>query len=242
MDTIEVLILIGRPASGKSEIIDYLQRCDPRARRERFHVADLDVLDDFPMLWTWFEEDQLLSHKFEKPRLHTDDDGYFKYDYLWHLLIERLDLDYHKRLRDAPDYHRDTTALIEFSRGSQHGGYRAAFAHLSDDLLRRAAVLYVDVSFAESMRKNRRRYNPERPHSILEHSLPDNKLERLYRHVDWDEFSSPHPHYLAVRSLRIPYIVFENEDDVTGANSQGLPGRLQDCMDRLNALRNGKSP
>jgi len=84
------LIFIGRPASGKSEIIDYLAKCKPDMRRKRFRISEIDVIDDFPMLWTWFEEDHLLSEKFNKPRLYTDKQGYFKYKYFWNLLIERI--------------------------------------------------------------------------------------------------------------------------------------------------------
>ena len=180
-DTFDLLILIGRPASGKSEIIDYLSHLPADARRRRFHIADLDVLDDFPMLWTWFEEDHILSDRLGQPRLHTDADGYFKSPYLWHLLIERLGLEYQKRLRDDPAYHDNATTIVEFSRGSEHGGYAQAFPHLADDFLRRAAIVYVSVPFEESLRKNRRRFNPERPDSILEHALPDDRLQRLYR-------------------------------------------------------------
>ena len=35
----------------------------------------------------------------------------------------------------------------------------------------------VQVSFAESLRKNRKRFNPERPDSILEHAVDEKKLE-----------------------------------------------------------------
>lgn len=232
-----VLILIGRPASGKSEIIDYLAHCDPEKRLERFNVAVMDILDDFPMLWTWFEEDHILSAKFGQPRLHTDERGYFRYSYLWHLLIERLGLEYRKRLRDDPDYHAGHTTIIEFSRGSEHGGYQQAFQHLPDEVLSRAAVIYVKVSFKESLRKNRRRSNPERPDSILEHSLPDEKLERLYLEDDWGAFSAGDPDHLAVRDNRVPYAVFENEDDVTTDNPEGLAARLEEVLARLLELR-----
>jgi hypothetical protein len=170
-DTFDLLILIGRPASGKSEIIDYLSHLPADARRRRCHIADLDVLDDFPMLWAWFEEDHILSDRLGQPRLHTDADGCFKSPYLWHLLIERLGLEYQKRLRDDPAYHDHATTIVEFSRGSEHGGYAQAFPHLADDFLRRAAIVYVSVPFEESLRKNRRRFNPQRPESILEHSM-----------------------------------------------------------------------
>jgi hypothetical protein len=236
-DTFDVLILIGRPASGKSEISDHLMHMPPEVRRSKFHIADLDVIDDFPMLWTWFEEDHILSEQLGQPRLYTDADGYFKHRYLWHLLIERIGLEYHKRLRDDPIYHDHTTTLVEFSRGDEHGGYAGAVPRLADDLLRRAAVLYVRVSFEESLRKNRRRFNPDRPDSILEHSLPDEKLTRLYRDDDWATLSASDPRFLDVRSIRVPYVVFENEDDVATGKPDLLAERLEQALGRLWELR-----
>src|SRR5512135_2787491 len=97
-DTFDILILIGRPASGKSEIIDFLTHLPDVVRCERFHIAHLEVLDDFPILWGWFEEDDILSRKFNLPRLHSDEKGYFIYQELWHVLIERLDLEYGKKV------------------------------------------------------------------------------------------------------------------------------------------------
>jgi hypothetical protein len=208
--TFAVLVLIGRPASGKSEIIDFLRHTPPAARLRRFHLAGLDVLDDFPLLWTWFEEDRLLSEE------------------------------YHKRRRDDPHYHDHTTTLVEFARGSEHGGYTEAFAHLSDDLLRQAAVVYVQVSFAESRRKNRRRFNPERPDSILEHAMTDEVLTRLYREDDWATFSAGDPHFLTLRSLRLPYVVFENEDDVTTGQPALLAARLEAVLGQLWTLRQAR--
>lgn len=234
--TFEVLILIGRPASGKSEIIDHLLKLPADERLRGCHIGDLDIIDDFPMLWTWFEEDAILSKKLGQPRLHTDENNYFKYHYLWNLLIERIGMEYHKRLRDDSHYHDHTTALVEFSRGAEHGGYTDAFQHFPDDLLERSGVMYVNVSFEESLRKNRRRFNPERPDSILEHGLPDEKMERLYREVDWEDFSAGDPHNLRVRDANVPYVVFENEDDVTTNTPDLLAARLEDTLSRLMKL------
>lgn len=234
--TFAVLILVARPAAGKSEIIDYLQKTDLATRRARFHVGELDVLDDFPLLWAWFEEDDILS-RMGQPRLHFDEEGYFKYPYLWHVLIERLSLEYNKRVRDHPGYHDHVTTLIEFSRGTGYGGYREAFPHLSDDILRRAAIVYVKVSWAESRRKNRLRFNPDRPDSILEHALPEHKLERLYREDDWAEFSAADPEFVTVKGIRVPYAVLENEDDVTTARGEALGRRLAEVLGRLWILK-----
>ena len=53
----DVLILIGRPAAGKSEILNHLENIEMEERIDRFHIGQMDVIDDFPMLWTWFEDD-----------------------------------------------------------------------------------------------------------------------------------------------------------------------------------------
>jgi hypothetical protein len=231
-DAFDVILLVGRPASGKSEILDFLTHTNAQGRRKRFHIGEMDVLDDFPMLWTWFEEDDILSRRLKLPRLHTDAEGNFDPPALWHLLIERLSLEYHKRLRD-PAYHAGTTALIEFARGSEHGGYREAFQHLSEEILQRAVLVYVRVSFDESLRKNRRRFNPDRPDSILEHGLSDVRLERLYRDDDWAELATGENGLLELRGYRIPYVVFENEDDVTTGKPDLLGARLETTLGRL---------
>lgn len=228
----EILVLIARPAAGKSEVIDYLKNTQLQQRITRFHVGKLVEIDDFPMLWTWFEEDALLE-RMGYPRLHTDADGYFIGEYLWHLLIERICLEYQKRQRDFPGLAQEYTTLIEFSRGSEHGGYRAAFSHLSREVVERMGVLYLDVSWEESLRKNRRRFNPDRPDSILEHGLPDTKLERLYRETDWQEVSAGNPDYLEIRGIKVPFAVFDNKDDVTTGRGDALGERLQQVTAEL---------
>ncbi len=228
-----ILILNARPAAGKSEILHALTTTPVEERIARFHIGPLHILDDFPMLWTWFEEDHLLETVFHQPRLHTTADGYFLTTDLWHLLIRRLSLEYEKWRRDAPAGH---TAVLEFSRGAEHGGYEAAYQHLSREILSLAACLYVDVTYEESLRKNRARFNPERPYSILEHGLPDEKLERLYREDDWSSFSSGDPHYLSIQDLQVPYVNFENADDVTSNGGELLYQRLEERLDTLWTL------
>ena len=235
-DILPILILIGRPASGKSEIIDYLQKLGDAERRDKLHLGELEVIDDFPMVWTWFEEDDILSKRLNQPRVHTDEQGYFKHIYQWDLLIERLNLEYDKRRRDNPKLHQTHTVIIEFSRGSQHGGYQRALPHVSGDLLKDAGILYVAVSYEESQRKNRLRFNPARPDSILEHSLPDERLERLYREDDWQALTKNDPDSLQVNSVHVPYVVFENEDDVTSGQIDQLSQRLSMRLGELYRL------
>ena len=66
-----ILILTGRPAAGKSEVIDFLKNSNPRARLERFRIGDFEELDDFLYVWETFETDDILTRA-GRPRLWTD--------------------------------------------------------------------------------------------------------------------------------------------------------------------------
>ena len=231
----DIILLIARPAAGKSEIIDHLKQTPTEERIRRFHVSILDEIDDFPMLWTWFEEDAILD-KLGHPRLHTDANNSFIGNHLWDVLIERISLEYQKKLRDQPDFHDKKTAIIEFARGTEHGGFKRAFEHLSTEIVEKMAILYLNVSWEESLRKNRARFNPNRPDSILEHGLPDSKLEKLYRVVDWEEISAKDSQFINIHGIRVPYVVFENEDDVTTPRGEGLAQRLEESLNKLWGL------
>jgi len=225
-NTFRIILLIARPGAGKSEIIAYLKNVPLEERINRFHIAQIDEIDDFPMLWTWFEEDAILK-KMGHPSIYTDEDGYFLHHYYWDLLIERIGLEYDKRMRDISMYNNNYTTLVEFSRGAEHGGYHSAFAHLSHEIIEKMAVLYVDVSWEESLRKNRIRFNPAKPDSILEHGLSDDKLESLYKENDWEDVSRGNKKYLTIQGHNVPYVVFENNDDVTSKSGAALGNRLE---------------
>jgi hypothetical protein len=230
--TFDNLLLIARPAAGKSEIINFLKHVPFGERVQRFHIGNMTELDDFPMLWTWKEEDSILA-RMGHPTLHFDSEGYFLEQYFWNVLIKRISLEYRKLLRDQPDFHAAGTAIIEFSRGREHGGYREAFRHLSKAIAQDLAIMYVNVSWEESLRKNRARYNPERPDSILEHGLSDEKMETLYREDDWAQITAEHPETIPIQGCQVPYVVFENEDDVTTPGGAPLETRLESTLHKL---------
>lgn len=236
-ETFDVVILNGRPAAGKSEVIDHLKKTPVAERVRRFHIGEFEEIDDFPMLWQWFEDDDILE-RHGRHRLYTTSDYYFNDPFLWNLLIDKINLVYAKRLRDEPRYHEKTTAIIEFARGGERG-FEEAYAHLSPEILRRAGIVYIQVSYAESVRKNRRRANKDRPDSILQHSLPDEKMEFYYRANDWDRIAARDPRAVEVNGFRVPYAVFENEPEVTD-KPELLGAALEDVFGRLWALRSGR--
>jgi len=230
-NTFHVLFLLARPAAGKSEIIKFINNLPISERLEKFHIGEIREIDDFPMLWDWFEEDAILN-KLGKPSLHSDTDGYFLHRYFWDVLIEKICNEFDKAERDQDSDH-PVTYLIEFSRGTEHGGYQSAFKHLTRAILTNAAILYVNVPWEESLRKNRKRFNPDRPDSILEHSLPDRKLEKLYRYSDWEVVSQNDNEYIEINGKKIPYVVFENSDDVTSEQGEKLRERLTENLQVL---------
>ncbi len=242
----DIIILNGRPAAGKSEVIDYLKQCSVKERTERFHIGPFREMDDFCILWERFEDDDIWE-KHGKPRLISDThftyegetyEGYvFKDKFFWNYLIEKFNLEYEKLIRDNAGYHEGETLIIEFSRGSEHGGFRTAYDYLSAAILEKAATLYINCSWNESLRKNRRRYNPDKPDSVLEHALEDKKIEMLYKGSDWADFSSASPDFLTVQGREIPYAVFQNEPEITDQPDK-LGAHLEEVLGRLWSLKN----
>jgi hypothetical protein len=208
-----ILIITGRPAAGKSEVIDFLKKADPNERLSRFHIADFEELDDFVYVWETFETDDILT-RHGKSRVWTDEKYWFKDHFIWNLYIERINLEYRKKLARNPNYHDGKTTLIEFARGGDNGIYEA-LSFLHEDVLRRASLMYIKVSYDESVRKNRRRARPGEEHSILHHSLPNEKMDYYYRTNDWEKLAAKDPNYIEVKGFKIPYAVFENEPEKT---------------------------
>ena len=208
-----ILIITGRPAAGKSEVIDFLKKADAKERLERFHIADFEELDDFVYVWESFEIDDMLT-KHGKPRIWTDEKYWFKDHFIWNLYIERINLEYRKKLARDPNYHDKKTSLIEFARGGDNGIYEA-LSFLHEDILRRVSLMYIRVSYEESVRKNHRRARKGQEDSILYHSLPDEKMDFYYKMNDWEKLEAKDPNFIEVKGFKIPYAVFENEPEKT---------------------------
>ncbi|MDD5264574.1 MAG: hypothetical protein PHU43_07030 [Candidatus Bipolaricaulis sp.] len=212
--TLDVLLLLGRPASGKSEFIDFVSRLPADERASSYHLGPLEVIDDFPILWQKFEEDDAWE-RLGRPRLHSKRaDGNYAVtdDGIWEFLIDRINASAAEKLARRANSAR--TLLIEFSRGGARG-YADAFATLSDAILSRAAALYVSVSFDESWRRNLARYDERRRSGILTHSVPREEMERTYGVDDWSRLAPDASGLLDVRGHRIPYVTMGNEPEST---------------------------
>jgi hypothetical protein len=209
----DVIILIGRPAAGKSEVIDFLKKTPTVERSKRFHIGEFEEIDDFIYVWETFEIDDMLS-RHGKKRLWSDEKYWFTDPFIWNLYIERINLAYRKKLAANPNYHQAMTSLVEFARGGENG-FGEAFSYLHEDILKRAGILYIKVSYEESFRKNRRRARPGLEDSILYHSLPDEKMEFYYKTNDWEKLTAKNPEHMDIKGFKVPYSVFENEPEKT---------------------------
>ncbi|MFZ5517601.1 MAG: hypothetical protein ACOY90_13220 [Candidatus Zhuqueibacterota bacterium] len=236
MNFFEIIILTARPASGKSEVIDYLKKTEVETRKQRFHIAEFDEIDDFPFVWDTFVIDDILT-RHGRPRLFTNEDYYFNDPFVWNLFIEKINVAYAKKLAYNPNYHKTHSAIIEFARGGENG-IGEALSYLSADILSRAGIVYIDVSYEESVRKNRARARKGQEDSILFHSLPDEKMEFYYKTNDWKKLTGADPEFINVKGINVPYSVFRNEPDVTTRGGEPLGKALEDTLGRLWKIKN----
>lgn len=229
-DLFPVIVLIGRPAAGKSEVIDFLKKTPVPERLKRFHIGEFTEIDDFPYIWEWFEEDDILE-RHGRERLHTRPDYYFKDEFLWNVCIEKINLAFDRHVRDMPGFLKDHTAVVEFARGGENG-FSEAFSYLSEDILKHAAIVYIRVSYEESCRRNHKRARKGLEDSILFHSLPDDKMEYYYKVNDWDRIAPGDEGILDIKGYQVPYSILSNEPEVTddpvklGAALEKTLGRL----------------
>ena len=233
----DLLFLIARPASGKSEVIHHLKTTPADERMQKFHVGPFEEFDDFVYVWSMFDDDRILE-KLGMERVWTDNKFYFKSHDIWNLMVEKLNVHVKRRAEENPELMNGTTAVVEFARGGDNA-FAEAFSHVDKDLLERSAVLYIDVSYEESVRKNRKRARQGQEHSILHHSLPDEKMEFYYKTNDWAELSSKSDTHLNLNGVQVPYATFPNEPDVTH-DRQLLDDALSKALGKLWTLYSNK--
>lgn len=212
-ETFHYLLVLGRPASGKSEFIDYMSLAPATVRAQRYAIGDFDVLDDFVFLWQHFLQDDALEQQGKPRRLSRPSEfGYVvASDDVWDILID--DINGALAAKWAWDMQPGRTTLVEFSRGRNHG-YEVSLSRLSPRLLQLGAILYIHVSFEESWQRNLARYDEKRKNGILTHSVPRAEMERTYGEDDWGAITGGKPNgYIQVRGNTIPFVTMFNEPE-----------------------------
>jgi len=210
------LIIIGRPACGKSEFIDFTKnKIDNANRLKNLFIAPFEEIDDFVWLWEKFIEDDVWERLgYNRVVSKKSDHGYaVTNNQLWTFLLEKLNYEVKSKLASQPRFYEEKTLLIEFSRGSG-AAYRNSLNRISKEILERAAIFYIKVSFEESMRRNEARYQEKLKHSILAHKVPDEEMYNSYRVDDWELLTDKKMSgYLTLQGLKVPFITMENEPE-----------------------------
>lgn len=163
------------------------------------------------------------------------------------------------RYHDLPSDLAGKTVFLEFSRGLPLGidalperGYGYSFSQLSQQILERASVFYIQVTPEESRRKNfERAPKPGQEDSTLFHMVPlsvmlgdyaKDDMEKLRQH--WNANEQPDTVLVADHSKHVapnyflPCAVFDNRNDKTSfVRDKKHPWSPEDVNTLHNALR-----
>lgn len=234
--TFDHFLLLGRPAAGKSEFIDFMKKTPDAERAKEFHIGRFEELDDFVWLWEKFLEDDLWEEA-GHARLYSKryDENYGlipdKPPALFDLMFAKFNHEAARRYIARPDFYDEGTVIFEFARGGENG-YRDALARLSREILERAAILYVEVSFDESWRRNVARYEEKLRHSVLAHMVPRETMETFYRIDDWSQLTEERRDgTLTINGVTVPFVTMHNEPELTERGP--LAERYGPALDRL---------
>jgi len=230
------LFVFGRPAGGKSEFIDFMKQCEPSKRLRDFFIAPFDELDDYLFLTELADHEDIMQKLGVPRRLteRTSDGVAVKDDMFWGYAMERMNQVIRKKYLPNPKYYDERTLLIEFSRGIDHFSYKSALSLLDRDTLAKGAIIYVKVSFNESLRRNESRYQEKLKHSVLAHKCPEHIMNKYYREDDWAELTGGRQSgTIAINGVNIPFVTMENEPE--SKDPQVLEERYKNALQILNS-------
>lgn len=236
------IILVGRPASGKSELIDFIKSLSLPERMKRFHIGAFKEMDDFLWVWEIGEHDDLWE-QLGKPRLHTINVGHgytaFDSDSLYDGFLNlKINRELMTNYAANDEFYAANTLFVEFARGGERG-YSAAFGAMDPSILKRSAILFINNSWEESMRRNQERFEAKKANSILAHKTPDKEMNVYYRHHDWDRLTGGKDEgHVDFHGIKIPFVNVKNEPVTT--DYAKIAARFEAPINKLWELYSGK--
>lgn len=233
----EHLFVLGRPAGGKSEFIDFMKRLPDERRAREFGIGRFEEIDDFPWLWERCTEDDAREARGEARLVSArTPEGYnITQPGFRGSLVARFNETIAAKYLARPSFYEAGTLLIEFARGVGDG-FRASLERFDPAILRRGAILYIQVSFEESFRRNSARYKPGQEESTLFHKVPDRDMLGFFRDNDWREITGGAPDgWLELAGVKVPFVSMNNEPESTDPAILGP--RYASALNRLRQLR-----
>ena len=233
----EHLFVLGRPAGGKSEFIDFMKKASDLDRAATFGIGRFEEIDDFPWLWQACLDDDARQERGEA-RLVSErtPEGYnITKPKFRGSLVDQFNAAITAKYLSNTAFYDEGTLLIEFARGVDDG-FRESLERFSPAILGRSAILYIKVSFEESFRRNNARYKPGQEESILFHKVPDRDMLGFFRDNDWAAITGGAPEgWLDLRGVRVPFVSMDNEPESTDPAVLGQ--RYGRALSRLRELR-----
>jgi hypothetical protein len=209
------LFVLGRPACGKSEFIDFMRKLPDGERAARFGIGRFEEIDDFPWLWEACVEDEAREAR-GQPRLVSERtaEGYnITRPKFRGSLVAQFNEQIAARYLSNPSFYEGGTLLIEFARG-RDDTFRESLERFERAVLEPAAILFIHVSFEESQRRNTARYRPGSEASTLFHKVPDRDMNGFFRDNDWEEISGGAGEgWLHLSGVRVPFVTMNNEPE-----------------------------
>ncbi len=234
--TFDHLFVLGRPAGGKSEFIDFMKKAEDDDRARTYGIGRFDEVDDFPWLWdACLADDDREARGVAREVSERTPEGYnitkagFRGS-----LVDRFNDVIRSRYLARPEFYDGGTLLIEFARGIGDG-FLESLDRFDTAILERAAILYINVSFEESYRRNNARYRKGQEESILFHKVPDRDMYGFFRDNDWARITGGATEgHLALRGVQVPFVSMLNEPESTDPGVLGP--RYAAALGRLRAL------
>ncbi len=137
----KTILLFALPASGKSEVRNFMANMEPERLRDDFHIGANLQLDDFPYVHFMRLIDNCLERRGEDRIFYESDDLPYYDERDWGTLTLLLNEDY-SNMKAQRYLNTDSYAMDLFSRIDQAGmkvGFESRIAVLDDDLIEELA-------------------------------------------------------------------------------------------------------
>ncbi len=177
-----IVFLLGTPGCGKSA---FYRRLIKRLKEEKMY-SEFPRIDDFPKLWDIFMEDEK-SGKWERCR-KTDDGGYKVTDEsVWDDILKAVNRDLISLQENSSP---DTLIFVEFSRPNY---VHSITSNFSQEVLRDAIAVYLDVPFEICWQRNLRRHQQAVESGTDDHLVSREEMEATYGSDDKDSLDKELP-------------------------------------------------
>lgn len=142
-DVFNIILLLALPASGKSEVRNFMANIEENRLQKDFHVGKNLQLDDFPYVHLMRRIDQELVKLNHRVYFYPDDNSPFLDDRDWGTLIELLNEDYFD-LISKKEFNVESASLYLFDRiekAASKCGIPARLATLEKDIKEKIAKI-----------------------------------------------------------------------------------------------------